>query len=454
MITYNGVMIMEKAIFVEGITKKYKLYSNAKERLLDLIAPKSYGEDFYALTNVNFEAEKGDVVGFIGINGSGKSTLSNIISGIVPETTGTVKVNGQTALIAVAAGLKNDLTGRDNIELKLLMLGFSRKEIKELEHEIIEFSELGKFIDQPVKSYSSGMKSRLGFSISVNVNPDILIIDEALSVGDKAFAEKSLRKMKEFKGKGKTMIFVSHSIGQMKQFCDKILWLEFGMVKDYGATDEIIPKYENFLKKWQSMNENERKSYRNAAFENQQRALRGEIVQNNLDIDDYYLKEEIVSTDFIDKPVSMLGHFRSGESFIYNSLSDLTESINSQSYKHKVFYIRKQSSNGKDSFCLLSEKPSGVEGVVGWVNLTNLALHRHIIVDCDKKNFVINGNGKAFDKPWGGKKNCVFNNLKPYVNQKFVVIQTDFVGNNIWYKGKLEDKEIWVHSSAVDPIEE
>src|SRR5690606_37644966 len=147
------VITMEKAIIAKNITKKYKLYNGTKERILDLISPKSYGEDFYALANVSFEAEKGDVIGFLGINGSGKSTLSNIIAGIVPQTSGTVEVNGETALIAVSAGLKNDLTGRDNIELKCLMLGFSKEEIKKMEPEIIEFSELGKFIDQPVKSY-------------------------------------------------------------------------------------------------------------------------------------------------------------------------------------------------------------------------------------------------------------------------------------------------------------
>src|SRR6185437_5541083 len=162
-------VIMEKSIIVKNITKKYKLYNGTKERLLDLITPKSYGEDFYALTDVSFEAEKGDVIGFIGINGSGKSTLSNIISGIVPETSGTLEVHGETSIIAVASGLKGDLTGRDNIELKCLMLGFSKTEIQELEPKIIEFSELGSFIDQPVKSYSSGMRSRLGFAISVNI---------------------------------------------------------------------------------------------------------------------------------------------------------------------------------------------------------------------------------------------------------------------------------------------
>lgn len=253
---------MEKVISVKNVSKKYVLYRNPKERLLDLIIPKKLGEDFFALSNVNFEAYKGDIIGFIGTNGSGKSTLSNIVGGIVPQTSGEVIVNGKTSLIAVATGLNNDLTGRDNIELKLLMLGFSKKEIIELEPDIIKFAELEKFIDQPVKSYSSGMKSRLGFAISVNVDPDILIIDEALSVGDKAFAEKSLRKMREFKEKGKTMIFVSHSLGQMKEFCEKILWLEFGTVRAFGSVEEVIPQYEKFINEFKNMSQAQKNAYR------------------------------------------------------------------------------------------------------------------------------------------------------------------------------------------------
>lgn len=268
---------MEKAIIAKNVTKKYKLYNGTKERLFDLIFPKDYGEDFYALANVSVEVEKGDSVGFMGMNGSGKSTLANIVAGIVPETSGTVEVNGQAALIAVAAGLKGDLSGRDNIELKLLMLGFSKEEIKALEPEIIDFSELGKFIDQPVKSYSSGMRSRLGFSISVNVDPDILIIDEALSVGDRAFAEKSLDKMKEFKQKGKTLIFVSHSLGQMRQFCEKILWLEYGMVKDFGTVEEIIPKYEKFLGDFKKMSREEKETYKEKAMERQKDLLMAQV---------------------------------------------------------------------------------------------------------------------------------------------------------------------------------
>lgn len=263
---------MEKSVVVKNVTKKYKLYKKNSEKLLDLILPKAYGEEYYALRNVSFEAEKGDVIGFVGVNGSGKSTLSNIIAGIVPPTAGSVEVQGKTALIAVSSGLNTKLTGRDNIELKMLMLGFDKKQIQALESEIIEFSELEKFIDQPVKSYSSGMKSRLGFAISVHIDPDVLIIDEALSVGDKNFAEKCLDKMNEFKAKGKTMFFISHSLGQMKQFCQKALWIEYGEVKAYGPIEDVMPKYEKFLKDYKAMSKKEQKKYRQQQMEKRSQA--------------------------------------------------------------------------------------------------------------------------------------------------------------------------------------
>ncbi|MEH7574396.1 teichoic acids export ABC transporter ATP-binding subunit TagH, partial [Cytobacillus firmus] len=225
---------MTKSVIIQNVYKKYKMHSKTSEKLLDVILPNGYGEDFFALQDISFSAEQGDVIGLIGVNGSGKSTLSNIISGVIPPTSGKVETIGQTSLIAIASGLNNQLTGRENIELKCLMLGFNKKEIRELEPEIIEFADIGKFIDQPVKKYSSGMKSRLGFAISVTVDPDILVIDEALSVGDKMFAEKSKQKMFEFKEKGKTIFFVSHSMGQIKEFCEKALWLEYGEIKEYG----------------------------------------------------------------------------------------------------------------------------------------------------------------------------------------------------------------------------
>ncbi|WP_240374913.1 teichoic acids export ABC transporter ATP-binding subunit TagH [Bacillus piscicola] len=260
---------MTKAIVAKHITKKFKLYANQSERIKDLFLPRSYGEEFFALRDVSFEADKGDIVGLIGVNGSGKSTLSNIIAGIVPETSGEIQINGETAIIDVSAGLNNKLTGRENINLKCLMLGFTRKEINELMPEIIEFAELEAFIDQPVKSYSKGMKSRLGFSINASINPDIFIVDEALSVGDKAFAKKSLEKMHEFKEDGKTMFFVSHSTSQIKDFCNKALWLEFGEEKAFGEMEEVVEKYEKFLKKYNGWSKKQRKKFRQEGFARQ-----------------------------------------------------------------------------------------------------------------------------------------------------------------------------------------
>lgn len=439
---------MDKAIVVSNLTKKYKLYKNSTERLLDLLTPMKFGEDFYALANVNFEANVGEVIGFIGINGSGKSTLSNIIAGIVPETSGTVTTSGQVALIAVAAGLNNELTGRDNIELKLLMLGFSKEEIKELEPEIIEFSELDQFIDQPVKSYSSGMKSRLGFSISVNVNPDILIIDEALSVGDRAFAEKSLKKMKEFKEQGKTMIFVSHSLSQMREFCDKLLWLEFGMVKDYGSVEDILPKYISFLDKWKLMSKKERLKYREHAFKIQQKMVDGETVVEKPNIDDFI--EIKTQNEITEKPVSLLGHIRSGDSFIYNSPYDLNRKIPSNKYKNKVYYIKKQVVIEGKKYYLLSTKPSGIKGTIGWMDSANLSVHRHVHVDLDPKEMTFKGTGIGYNHPWGGKKDIVISNFKSLRGEKFSISRTDLVGNNVWYKGTFDGKEFWLHEKHLE----
>ncbi|QHS23525.1 teichoic acids export ABC transporter ATP-binding subunit TagH [Virgibacillus sp. MSP4-1] len=254
---------MEKSVIVKNVSKKYKLYHGNRERILDLLRPrKDYGETFYALKDVSFEVNKGEIVGFVGMNGSGKSTLSNIIAGVIPQTSGEVFIDGQASLIAVNVGLDRKLTGRENIKLKLLMLGFSPNEIEKMEEDIIEFSEIGKFIDQPVKSYSSGMKSRLGFSISIKIDPEILIIDEALSVGDKSFSTKSFDKMMEFKEQGKTMFFVSHSINQMKKFCEKIIWLDFGQIKMNGNTDEVLPLYEEYIEKNKKKVKKKRKKQR------------------------------------------------------------------------------------------------------------------------------------------------------------------------------------------------
>lgn len=260
---------MSETVVIQNVFKKYKMHKSPKEKLLDVILPGGYGEDFYALQDISFTANKGDVIGLVGMNGSGKSTLSNILGGVIPPTTGIVKTVGQTSIIAISSGLNNQLTGRENIELKCLMLGFRKKEIQEMEAEIIGFADVGKFIDQPVKKYSSGMRSRLGFAISVTVNPDILIVDEALSVGDQVFGQKSKNKMFEFKEKGKTIFFVSHSMGQVKEFCDKAIWLEYGEIKDFGSVKEVIPEYENFLKQHKAMSNEEQKKFRDEVMKKQ-----------------------------------------------------------------------------------------------------------------------------------------------------------------------------------------
>ncbi|MGA9290687.1 MAG: ATP-binding cassette domain-containing protein, partial [Anaerobacillus sp.] len=229
---------MSYSVKLNGITKKYKMHRQNSDKLKDIILPGGYGEDFYAIRDLTFEAGKGDVVGIIGVNGSGKSTFSNLVANITPPTSGEIEVKGDVSLIAVSAGLNKELTGRENIELKLLMMGYKKNVIEEMKPDIIDFADIGKFMDMPVKKYSSGMKSRLGFSISISVDPDVLIVDEALSVGDKTFADKCLVKMEEFKEQGKTIFFVSHSNHQMKKFCNKALWLEHGTIREYGPMSD------------------------------------------------------------------------------------------------------------------------------------------------------------------------------------------------------------------------
>ncbi|KKK36477.1 teichoic acids export protein ATP-binding subunit [Mesobacillus campisalis] len=260
---------MSETVVVKNVFKKYKMHKSSKEKFLDIVLPRGYGEDFYALQDISFTANRGDVIGLVGVNGSGKSTLTNIIGNVIPPTSGSVKTIGQTSIIAISSGLNNQLTGRENIELKCLMLGFKKREILELEGNIIDFADIGKFIDQPVKKYSSGMKSRLGFAISVTIDPDILVIDEALSVGDQVFGQKSKNKMFEFKDKGKTIFFVSHSMGQIKEFCDKAIWLEYGEIKAFGSAKEVVPEYEKFLKQYKAMTKEEQQTFREEVIRKQ-----------------------------------------------------------------------------------------------------------------------------------------------------------------------------------------
>nr|WP_214801056.1 teichoic acids export ABC transporter ATP-binding subunit TagH [Exiguobacterium sp. s194] len=246
----------------ENVSKRYTLYNKPTDKLKEIFLNKTNGKQFYALRNVTFEVPPGEVVGIIGINGSGKSTMSNLLADVMPPTHGQIELKGKTALIAISSGLNGNLTGMENIELKGLMLGMTKHEIAELTPEIIDFADIGDFIHQPVKTYSSGMKSRLGFAISINIDPDILVIDEALSVGDQTFTDKCLAKMNEFKDQGKTIFFISHSVSQVRQFCTLGLWLEFGEVREYGPVEEVAREYNKFLKWFRNLSKDQQDTFK------------------------------------------------------------------------------------------------------------------------------------------------------------------------------------------------
>ena len=203
-------------------------------------------EEFWALRDVNFQVRKGDVVGFVGRNGAGKSTLLKLLSRISEPTSGRIRLKGRVAsLLEVGTGFHPELTGRENIFLNGAILGMSRSEIRRKFDEIVAFSELGEFIEMPVRSYSSGMVMRLAFSVATAVEPDILIVDEILSVGDESFQQKSSKRMMELMSGGTTVLYVSHSLASVREICDRVLWLEKGHVRMMGDVQEVCNAYQN-----------------------------------------------------------------------------------------------------------------------------------------------------------------------------------------------------------------
>ena len=231
------------AINVKNLSKKYQLYETPKHRLIEALHPfrKKYHHDFWALRDVSFEVVSGSTIGILGRNGSGKSTLLQIICGILTPTQGEVKVNGRvSALLELGSGFNPEFTGRENAFMGGSIMGISRKEMDERFGEIASFADIGEFIDQPVRIYSSGMYIRLAFAVAINVDPDILIIDEALAVGDVKFQKKCLRRLEQLKNnKNLTTIFVTHSLAMMSNFVDKAILLNNGCIVDYGYPSEV-----------------------------------------------------------------------------------------------------------------------------------------------------------------------------------------------------------------------
>lgn len=214
-----------------------------KEYLIKLSKHELFYKEFWALQDINIKVNRGEVVGIVGFNGAGKSTMLKVISGILKPTHGTVKIHGSIApLIELGAGFDAELSGRENIYLNGAVLGISKKDMDDKVEEIIEFSELKDFIDIPVKNYSSGMYARLGFAIATSVEPEILIVDEILSVGDYKFQEKSKNRILEMMNSGTTIIIVSHSVDQVRELCNKVIWLDKGKIKDCGGK-EVLNEY-------------------------------------------------------------------------------------------------------------------------------------------------------------------------------------------------------------------
>lgn len=242
---------MEYSIEVENLSKVYKLYDKPSDRLKEALSPvkKCYHKDFYALRDLNFKIKPGETVGFVGKNGSGKSTLLKLLTEVLTPTEGSLKINGKvSALLELGAGFNNEYTGMENIYLNGTIMGYSREEMDKRVDDIVKFADIGEYINQPVKTYSSGMFVRLAFAVAINVEPDILIVDEALAVGDVRFQLKCMDKFLEFKEKGITILYVSHDINSIKRFCTRAIWINEGHLEADGDVDLITDKYLDYLK--------------------------------------------------------------------------------------------------------------------------------------------------------------------------------------------------------------
>ncbi len=238
-------------IEVKNLTKVYKMYKNPAERVKEAMFPKRYSQkirDFYALKDVSFSIEKGETVGIIGKNGSGKSTLLKILTGVINETSGKKVVDGTvSALLELGTGFNAEYSGIENIYLNGMIMGIPREKMKDKVNEICEFAEIGEFINQPVKNYSSGMFVRLAFAVAINTDPEILIVDEALAVGDYRFQAKCYNKFEELKEKGKTILFVSHDIDAVRKFCTRAIWIDNGRIVMDGDVNSVSSKYMEFI---------------------------------------------------------------------------------------------------------------------------------------------------------------------------------------------------------------
>lgn len=324
------------AIDVRNVSKIYRLYQKPSDRLKEVLNRKPVHQAFQSLRDVSFSVPMGESLGIIGDNGAGKSTMLKIVAGTLTPTSGTLKINGRVAaLLELGAGFHPEFTGRQNIWMNASLMGLDKGEIASLEKSIIEFSELGSFIDRPIKIYSSGMVVRLAFSIATSVDPDILIIDEALSVGDQHFQKKCIDRMVDFKRKNKTILFCSHGMFLVNQLCDRVVWFDNGKIKAVGSATHVTAKYENYTR--------EKSNYNESPTDVENVPGNGEIIEN---------------TPAIIKNISLNGSL---DNIYLEQGSDLVVDIAYESFQNMEFFMAAGIRRNDDLVCHVSNMSNRIK---------------------------------------------------------------------------------------------
>lgn len=330
------------AIKIEQVNKVYRLYNKPTDRLRDALGlskNKELYREHYALHDVSFEVKRGETVGIIGTNGSGKSTILKIITGVLNETSGTVTVDGRiSALLELGAGFNMEYTGIQNVYLNGTMCGFTKEEVDERLQAIVDFADIGDFVNQPVKTYSSGMFVRLAFAVAINIDPEILIVDEALSVGDVFFQTKCYQKFEEFKKMGKTIIFVSHDLSSISQYCDRVVLLDKGIKRAEGTPKDMINLYKKLLVKQTSESQN-------AFVKKSKQSLSDGTWKSSFEInpmlDEYGTgKAEIIDFAIVDENGELTNCIKKGTKFTIKSKVKFNEQIENPIFTYSFKNVR------------------------------------------------------------------------------------------------------------------
>lgn len=337
----------EGVVQTQDLGKCYKLYARPLDRIREVLSPrgKSYHQDFWALREVTFSVRAGESWGIIGENGAGKSTLLKLIAGVTRPTCGSLAVKGRIgALLELGTGFHPEYTGRENIYFSAAMMGLTRQDTEALVPEIIAFADLGDFIDQPVKTYSTGMFTRLGFSVATTINPDVLITDEVLAVGDEAFQKKCIRRMEAFLAQGKSLLFCSHSMYHVRKLCQKAMWLEHGRVRAAGDVAAVTNDYEDYVREREAHTQRmeETANGQDSAMYSRLREVRllndAEQEAASFAMGERVRLDIVAETPDGDAPVIAIGLVRNDKTAIYGIFSDIDQ-VWPKEIGHKRFRI-------------------------------------------------------------------------------------------------------------------